>query len=208
MILRKQLDSLLKEKTSLCIENSELKIKLAKYESPDQYPAHSGKKLPQPDSSHKTPKRPAPDHASTAAPVSKSIDSLAVPLSEEDSELRNKVLSYFGKKYPDLPLVQLNRSTPRSPDTFEFDAKKLTFRLASGVLAIKSGGGYLPCNQYFSLHPIVSDKEPQPASKQNSRKTSADRRAEREEAELAQASTKPGPVARLSASKSPVQKKK
>lgn len=74
------------------------------------------------------------------------------------------------------------------------------------MLAIKTGGGFLPCNQYFSLHPVIPDKEPQPASKQTSRKTSADRRAEREEAELAQANTKPS--ARPSASKSPVQKKK
>jgi regulator of replication initiation timing len=113
VILRKQLDSLLKEKTSLCIENSELKIKLAKYESPDQYPAHSGKKQPQTDGAQRTPKRVAAESQSTAAPLSKSIDTLAVPLSEEDSELRNKVVSYFAKKYPDLPLVQVTRSTPR-----------------------------------------------------------------------------------------------
>jgi regulator of replication initiation timing len=113
VILRKQLDSLLKEKTSLCIENSELKIKLAKYESVDQYPTASSKKQPPTDSAHKTPKRVAAEAQAQAqaSPVAKSIDTMATPLSEEDSELRNKVISYFGKKYPDMQLVQVNRSS-------------------------------------------------------------------------------------------------
>lgn len=206
VILRKQLDSLLKEKTNLCIENSELKIKLAKYESVDQYPTNSSKKHPTTDSSQKTPKRAAPEYQSNTSPLSKSIDTLAVPLSEEDSELRNKVISYFSKKYPDLQVVQVTKSRLRSSDTFEFDCKKLTFRLSNGVLTIKTGGGFLPCNQYFSLHPVMPEKETNPASKQSSRKTSADRRADREEAELAQANSKSN--IRPTASKSPVQKKK
>jgi hypothetical protein len=33
-------------------------------------------------------------------------------------------------------------------------SKKLSLKLSEGMLSIKSGAGYLPINQYLSLHPL------------------------------------------------------
>ena len=64
-------------------------------------------------------------------------------------------------------------------DTYEIDNKKMMFLMVNGVLSIKAGGGYLPVNQYFSLHPIVAEVEfnTSPLHEQKHRRHSADRKA-------------------------------
>ncbi len=112
-ILRKQLDILLKEKTTLSIENSELKKMLGYNEqSSIPLPVSASPKKPNLTIDTHIPKSPrrAGDPMTPTAGHNKSIDSLALPLSEEEIELRNKVLHYFQKKYPETRVNQINRS--------------------------------------------------------------------------------------------------
>lgn len=118
-ILRKQIDLLLKEKTNLSIENAELKSKLTRYElnivGSNTSPTKQGvplvatpkRKIGGGETPLKSPRRNL-DHP--VSPMSKSIDSLALPQTEDELELRSKILAFFEKKYPGTRVNQVNKS--------------------------------------------------------------------------------------------------
>ena len=105
-ILRQQLESLLKEKNALSFENQEFRRKLGITDGG----YHSAKKPDLTIDTSKTPKRQSNDPMTPTAGDKKGIDSLALPLTEEDIELRNKVVNYFERKYPGTKVNQVNRS--------------------------------------------------------------------------------------------------
>ena len=108
-ILRKQLDILLKEKTSLCLENSELKVKLAKYEPPADYSMPSKRNQRVSGAPSKSPKLKS-ETVGQLVPLTKSIEYQSQPANQEDAEFRNKVMNYFNKKYPDIPVTYVSKS--------------------------------------------------------------------------------------------------
>lgn len=105
-ILRQQLESLLKEKTALSLENQDYRKKLGIAD--EKY--HSAKKPDLTIDTSKTPKRQTNDPMTPTAGDKKGIDSLALPLTQDDIELRSKVVSYFERKYPNTKVNQVNRS--------------------------------------------------------------------------------------------------
>lgn len=99
-ILRREMDNLLKEKIYLSSENSDLKRKLNVFD--DHHISGFNE-----DRSHSLNK----SNTNRDKSGIKDRDSfMTKPITEEDLELRNKVLAYFGKRYPRLSVAQINRS--------------------------------------------------------------------------------------------------
>ena len=97
---------MLKEKTALSLENQDYRKKLGIAD--EKY--HSAKKPDLTIDTSKTPKRQTNDPMTPTAGDKKGIDSLALPLTQDDIELRSKVVSYFERKYPNTKVNQVNRS--------------------------------------------------------------------------------------------------
>lgn len=171
--LRRQIDNLLKEKTALSQENHELRQKLTStsmHTIPEPQQDSSGKKnRPQQSDRNKDKtvekSREFPREQSDRLIAGESIQSSRaadnLALDQEDIELRNRVLTYFQRRHPEAEVVQVNKSRLYcNKDTFTVEGQRVTFRISNGNLSVKAGGGFLPVNQYFALHPLdkPSDK--------------------------------------------------
>lgn len=150
-LLRKQLDSLLKERTSLSIENSDLKKMLGLNEHSSQVTSGSSHKKPNLTIESSMPKSPTRQIDSYA---SKSNHTLTAPLTEEEIELRGKVISYFERKYSEVKVAQINRGTPGLN-------RYLPSRFESSHLPVPSRS--TQCKSWRRLHACKPVLRPPPA---------------------------------------------
>lgn len=106
-MLRKQLDTLLKEKTGLYQENNDLRAQLEISSSPKKILERSET----PKSSKRVQEQPANHQASTnVQKVKTHHENLQASLSEEDRDLQAKVLDYFMRRQPGASIGQVNKS--------------------------------------------------------------------------------------------------
>jgi hypothetical protein len=49
---------------------------------------------------------------------------------------------------------------PSNPGAFEVNKKKMVLKLSNNILTVKSGGGYLPINQYLAIYPLAEPPSP------------------------------------------------
>lgn len=155
-ILRKQLDGILKEKQSAHAPAEQPEVnkfddsigsrgisetRSHKKANPGDYRSEQG-----PTSHHQK---------EMVRPTPKIVESSVFTGSEEDRDLYVKVCEYFERKYPGVSIEQTAKSRLHSNSgTFEIEGTAMVFRISSGSLSVKTGGSFLPINQYFALHPL------------------------------------------------------
>lgn len=153
-ILRKQLDGILKEKQAAPAEHLESNKLDDSVGSRGISQTRSHKKANPGD--YRSEQGPAPHHhKELVRPTPKIVESAVFSGSEEDRELQIKVFEYFERKYPGVSIEQTGKSSGLSnQDTFDIEGTSMVFRVSSGSLSVKTGGSFLPINQYFALHPL------------------------------------------------------
>jgi predicted nucleic acid-binding Zn-ribbon protein len=155
-ILRKQLDGILKEKQTVHpqIDNVEGHKFDESIGSRGISETRSQKKANPSD--YRSEQVPATNRTKDLVrPTPKIVESGMFHPSDEDQELLTKVHEYFERKYPGVSIEQTSKSKPSThPDSFEIDGTSMVFRISSGSLSVKTGGSFLPLNQYFALNPL------------------------------------------------------